>query len=345
MRNIVLEKMQIGEGYLPLVVPEIGINHNGSLDTAKKMVDAAFRAGACIIKHQTHVVEDEMCSMAKNIVPGNADRSIYEVMKQAALKEEEELELKHYVESLGMIYMSTPFSRAAAERLERFGVEIYKIGSGEMNHYPLLDYIASFHKPMIVSTGMNDIKSISKAVNILEKHGVDYALLHTTNLYPTPARLVRLGGMQALMQEFPDIPVGLSDHTKNNNACIAAMALGAKILERHFTDRMDRVGPDICCSMDEKELEKLLQASREVPLMAGGRKEGALEEKVTSNFAFASVVTISSIKKGEAFTRENLWVKRPGNGEFLAEEYEEILGKTAACDISSDIQLKRDMVR
>lgn len=344
MKNIVLNQVSIGEGQTPLVIPEIGINHNGSLRVAKEMAEAAFRAGARIVKHQTHVVEDEMCGAARHVMPGNADISIYEVMERAALPEEEELELKRYTESLGMVFMSTPFSRAAAERLEKFGVQIYKIGSGEMNNYPLLDYIASFGKPMIVSTGMNDISKVAKAVNLLERRGVSYALLHTTNLYPTKPRLVRLGGMQALMKEFPHVPVGLSDHTINNYACIAAMALGAKIVERHFTDRMDRVGPDIICSMDEAQLRQLLQAAEEVPLMLGGEKEEALEEKVTSDFAFASVVTIRPVKKGEAFTRENIWVKRPGNGELPAEEYERVLGKAARCGIGIDVQLKRDMI-
>lgn len=344
MKNIILDKIQIGQGYVPLVIPEIGINHNGSLAVAKKMVDAAFKAGARIIKHQTHIVEDEMCEAAKHVIPGNADISIFDIMAQAALNEEEELELKKYTEAHGMVYMSTPFSRAAADRLERFGVEIYKIGSGELNNYPLLEHIASFQKPMIVSTGMNDLRKISKAVNILEKYSIRYALLHTTNLYPTEPRLVRLGGMQTLMREFPDIPIGLSDHTKNNYSCIAAMTLGAKVVERHFTDDLTRKGPDIICSMDGKQLQDLLQAAQEVPSMLGGQKEEALEEKVTSAFAFASVVTIKPIKKGEAFTKDNLWVKRPGNGELLAEEYESILGKIAKYDLDQNIQLKRNMV-
>lgn len=344
MRNIVLKQLEIGDGFTPLVIPEIGINHNGSLLIAKQMVYAAYRAGAKIVKHQTHVVEDEMCIAAKKVIPGNAKISIYDIMTNSALNEEEELELKEYVENLGMVFMSTPFSRAAADRLEKFGVQIYKIGSGELNNFPLIDYVASFGKPMIVSTGMNDIKSISKAVNILEKRGVSYALMHTTNLYPTPFHLVRLGGMQKLMQEFPDIPIGLSDHTLNNNACIAAMALGAKLVERHFTDTMDRVGPDIVCSMDEKELSKLLEASKEIPLMLGGEKKAAPEEKVTMDFAFASVVTIKPIKKGEIFSKDNLWVKRPGNGDFLAEKYELLLGKKAKCDIEVDEQLLKGMV-
>ena len=164
-----IENIQIGEGCTPLVIPEIGINHEGSLEVAKQMVDAAWRAGARLIKHQTHIVEDEMSHLAKSVIPGNSDVSIYDVMERCALSEEEELELMRYTKEKGMVFLSTPFSRAAADRLERFGVSAYKIGSGEMNNYPLLRHIASFGKPMIVSTGMNDIPSIAKAVNILEK--------------------------------------------------------------------------------------------------------------------------------------------------------------------------------
>lgn len=344
MKNIEIDGLRIGDNEIPLVIPEIGINHNGSLEVAKEMVDAAHAAGAKIIKHQTHIVEDEMCNEAKKVIPGNADISIYEIMEKAALNREEELELKRYTESLGLIFMSTPFSRRAAERLEDFGVKIYKVGSGEMNNYPLLDYIASFGKPMIVSTGMNDIKSVDRAVNILEKRGVSYALMHTTNLYPTEPRLVRLGAMQQLMDKYPDIPIGLSDHTTNNNACIAAMALGAKLVERHFTDNMQRIGPDIICSMDYENLKLLLKASHEIPLMLGGNKEEADEEKVTSDFAFASVVTIKPIQAGEIFTRDNIWVKRPGTGELLADQYELILGKKALVDIGNDVLLKREMI-
>ena len=179
---------------------------------------------------------------------------------------------------------------------------------------------------MIVSTGMNDIKSVAKAVNIMEKYGVPYALMHTTNLYPTKPEWVRLGAMQEMMREFPDVPIGLSDHTLNNNACIAALALGADLVERHFTDEMARSGPDIICSMDEAACEELIQAAIEVPMMRGGTKGALPEEQVTIDFAFATVVTIAPVKKGEVFTKENIWVKRPGTGEILAKDYTKILG-------------------
>lgn len=336
--------IQVGDVCPPLVIPEIGINHNGSLEVAKEMVDAAAAAGARLIKHQTHVVDDEMSAKARSIKPGNADISIYEVMKKAALSFEEERELKSYTEARGLAFLSTPFSRAAADRLEFLGVQAYKIGSGELNNYPLVEYVAGFGKPMIVSTGMNTILQIERAVDILERKNVPYALLHTTNLYPTPPHLVRLGGMLELKRAFPGVAVGLSDHTTSNSACIAALALGASIVERHFTDRMDRVGPDICCSMDQAALCELLRAAREVPLMLGGEKGPAPEEQVTMDFAFASVVTIRPVRAGEVFTRENVWVKRPGTGEIPAAQFSDILRATAATDILADTQLTWGMV-
>lgn len=344
MKTFQIGNIEVGEGARPLVIPEIGINHNGSLEVAKEMVHSAYLAGARLIKHQTHIVEDEMASVAKKVIPGNADISIYEIMSRCALNEEEEREMMRYTEELGMVFLSTPFSRAAANRLEEMGVKAYKIGSGEMNNYPLLDHVASFGKPMIVSTGMNDISSIAKAVNILEKRGVGYALLHTTNLYPTKPEQVRLGAMMEIMKEFSDVPVGLSDHSLNNNACKAAIALGASVVERHYTDRMDRQGPDIVCSMDESVLKDLLLAAKEIPQMLGGKKQALPEEQVTIDFAFATAVTIAPIKAGEKFTRENLWVKRPGTGEIPAERYEELLGKTCGQDLPNDTQLTWKMV-
>lgn len=336
--------IRIGIGEEPLVIPEMGINHEGSLKVAKLIIDAAVRAGAKIIKHQTHVVEDEMSHAAKSVIPGNTNVSIYEVMERCALNEDEEYELMKYAESKGLVFLSTPFSRAAADRLERFGVLAYKIGSGELNNYPLIKHIASFGKPMIVSTGMNGISNIRKAVNIMEEAKVPYALMHTTNLYPTDPSLVRLGAMQEMMSAFPGIPIGLSDHTKNNTACISAMALGASLVERHFIDKMDRPGPDVICSMDEQACEELIIAARDIPKMLGGKKEAVKEEKVTIDFAFSTVVSIKSIKAGEVFTKENLWVKRPGTGEILAEKYEDILGKKAAVDINNDTQLTWKMI-
>jgi sialic acid synthase SpsE len=330
----------IGEDYKPLVIAELGINHSGSIIIAKQMVDAAIRSGVEVIKHQTHIVEDEMSKAAKNVIPGNSKVSIYEIIEKCALNESDELELKQYIESKGLIFLSTPFSRAAVNRLVKMDVPAFKIGSGECNNYPLLDYIASFGKPIILSTGMNSIENVKEAVKTIKKHNTQLALLHTTNIYPTPTKLVRLGAMQELMKEFDDIVIGLSDHTLNNLACFAAVAQGASILERHFTDHKFRQGPDIICSMDEKECKDLIEGSIEIHQMLGGRKEPAIEEGLTIDFAFASVVSIKPIKKGDFFTKDNIWVKRPGKGGILAKHFESILGQTALQNIENDTQLK-----
>lgn len=324
---------KIGRDFPPLVIAEIGINHEGSLKVAKEMVDAAHRAGAEMVKHQTHIVEDEMSKAAKKVIPGNADVSIYEIMERCALDESDELDLKEYAESKGMIFISTPFSRAASERLKKFDIPAYKIGSGECNNYPLLEHIAKFGKPVILSTGMNTIKSVQKAVDVFNKHNTPLALLHTTNLYPTPAHLVRFGAMLQLHNAFPNNVFGLSDHTLNNNACLGAVALGASILERHFTDHMDRQGPDIVCSMDEQSCAELVKGSEEIWSMRGGTKEPSKEEKVTIDFAFATVCTIKSVSKGDILNEGNIWVKRPGTGKILAEYFKDVIGKKALRDI------------
>jgi len=331
---------KIGQDFKPLVIAELGINHEGSLKTAFQMVDAALEAGAEVIKHQTHIVEDEMTAVAKKVIPGNAKESIYAIMARCALNEKDEIELKNYIEKKGMIFISTPFSRAAADRLIKMNVPAFKIGSGECNNYPLLEHIANFGKPVIMSTGMNTIESVKKAVAIFDKKNVSVALLHTTNLYPTPPHLVRLGAMTELANSFPNKVFGLSDHTTSNHACLAAVALGASVLERHFTDDMQRTGPDIICSMDKKACADLIKGSELIWQMRGGKKEPAKEEQVTIDFAFATVCSVKSIKKGDIFTKDNIWVKRPGTGEILAEHFNDILGKKAKYTIAIDEQLK-----
>ena len=323
----------------PLIIAEIGINHNGSLEEAKKIVKSAVLSGAEIIKHQTHIIEDEMTHKAKEVIPGNAEISIHQIMTDCALNEKDEIELKNFTEELGAIFISTPFSRAAADRLERMNVPAYKIGSGECNNYPLIEHIADFGKPIILSTGMNSIETIIPAVEIFRERNLDFALLHTTNLYPTPNHLVRLGGMQELEEKFPDALIGLSDHTLTNHACYAAVALGAKILERHFTDSMTRDGPDIECSMDPAALKELIKGVKIINSQLGGKKLPAEEEGVTIDFAFATVVSIASIKAGDKFTKDNIWVKRPGTGEILAKDFKSIIGKRAQRDISIDQHL------
>ena len=342
MENIFeINGIKIGSKYLPIVIAEIGINHNGSLKTAKEMVDSAHRAGVKIIKHQTHIAEFEMSKAAKKIIPVHTKENIFDIIKKCSLSEKDEYELMIYVKQKGMTFISTPFSREAADRLNKWNIPAFKIGSGECNNYPLLDHVASFGKPIILSTGMNTIEAISKAVRIIKSHDIPYAILHTTNLYPTPNHLVRLGAITDLMNEFPNTIVGLSDHTISNHSSFGAIALGASIIERHYTDSMKRTGPDIVCSMDENECKKLIKGVEILYNQRGGKKIPVKEEKDTANFAFASVDSVKKIKKGEKFGKNNIWVKRPGIGPIMAEELSSIIGKIATRSINSDEFLKK----
>lgn len=337
--EIKVANRKIGENYPPLVIAEIGINHEGSLEKANKMVLDAFNAGAECVKFQSHIIEDEMAPAARKVIPANARDSIYDIMERCRLSEKEEIKLKEYVEKLGMIYLCTPFSRAAADRLEKMGVQAYKIGSGECNNYPLVEHIASFGKPVILSTGMNDIASISKSVGILERAGIGYALLHCTSMYPTPYDKVRLGALAELRAAFPRAVLGLSDHSIGNYTCFAAVSLGASVLEKHFTSKKSWTGPDISISITPAELKDLIIGSRAIHQALGGRKSILKEEKPTIDFAYASIVAVKSIRKGEPFTMENLWVKRPGTG-ILTENLNSIIGKKAKLDIKADSLIK-----
>lgn len=344
MPQITLAGRAIGPDFPPLVIAEIGINHEGDYAKAERMVRDAHAVGCECVKFQCHVVEDEMSPQAKSVIPGNADVSIYEIMERCQLSEADERRLMALVQSLGMIYLSTPFSRAAADRLESMGVPGYKIGSGECNNYPLVDHIASFGKPVILSTGMNSMANVAKSVEILRTRRVPFGLMHTTSMYPTPPEKVRLGAMVELMAAFPDAVVGLSDHTLTIYPCLGAVALGACMLERHYTSDKAWPGPDVFLSMDPAEMQQLIEGSRLIHKALGGTKAILPEEQVTIDFAYASCVTIAPVKKGEAFTKGNLWVKRPGTGEILAEHFTGLLGRKAAADIGPDTQLTWDMV-
>jgi len=332
---------KIGPDFRPLVIFELGINHNGSLKLAKKIVDDAIKAGAEIIKHQTHIPEDEMSLEAKKIVPINANKNIYDLIEECSLNETEEMELKKYIEKKGAIFLSTPFSRKAVDRLVKFKVKAFKIGSGECNNYPLVDYIASFGKPIIISTGMNDINSIKKAIKILKKRKVQYAILHTTNLYPTNHNQVRLNALTELKKMFPNTVIGLSDHTGDNFTSYAAIAMGASIIEKHFIDNSSRKGPDISASVNTKQMMELIKGVDLIHKAIPGGIKPISKEKKTANFAFASVVANKDLEKGTILNRNNIWVRRPGNGDFRAEEYYSLIGKKIKFKIKKNTQIKK----
>jgi Sialic acid synthase len=329
----------VGDNAPPLVIAEIGINHEGNFDKARQMVEDAARAGCECVKFQCHVIDDEMIPAAGAVIPGNATESILTIMQRCALTDDQDRALKAYSEQLGMIYLSTPFSRAAADRLQRMGVIAYKIGSGECNNYPLVRHIAGFGRPVVLSTGMNDLDSVRPSVEILRTASVPFALLHCTSIYPTPYNKVRLGGITDLKTTFPDAVVGLSDHSLGNYTCLAAVALGARILERHFTSDKSWPGPDVPISMDPSELRDLVSGSRAVFEALGGGKTILGEEQPTIDFAYACVVTTREVTKGEKLSSDNTWVKRPGTGEIKAKDYERVLGRSAARTLPAHAQV------
>jgi sialic acid synthase SpsE len=330
----------IGPDYPPLVIAEIGINHGGDLAVAKEMVRLAAGAGCEMIKHQTHIIEDEMTEEAKSIFPPNADVSIWHVMERCALSREDEIELKRYTEEMGMIFISTPFSRAAAEFLEELDVPAYKIGSGEADNIPLIRHIARKGRPVILSTGMQTIETIRASVDILDAAGIDYALLECTNLYPSPPEIVSLRGVTELRAAFPNAVVGFSDHSIGPDMALASVALGACILERHYTDTRYRKGPDIINSMDPAELRYLIDRSREIWIAANNPKQRSAPEEDVYRFARGSIVADADLPEGHVITESDIWARRPGSGEIAAYDFDKVVGKRLMRDVTRNTQLK-----
>ena len=330
----------ISPAHPPLVIAEIGINHGGSLEVAKTMVQLARDAGCECIKHQTHFVEDEMTEEAKSIFPPNADVSIWEVMRRCALPPEAEIELKRYTEGLGMIYISTPFSRAAADFLQSIEVPAFKIGSGEADNLPLIRHIARFGRPVILSTGMQTIETMRASVAILDGAGIDYALLECTNLYPSPPEIVSLQGITDLRAAFPNAAVGFSDHSIGPEMALASVALGACILERHYTDSRYRQGPDIINSMDPAELKFLIDRSREIHIALNNPKKRTGPEEAVYLFARASVVADRDLPAGHLIREADIWARRPGSGEIAGFEFDKVVGKRTTRALPRNTQLK-----
>lgn len=337
---MIIAHREIGPKQPPLVIAEIGINHGGSLEVAKAMVSAAQKAGCEMVKHQTHFVEDEMTDEAKAIFPPNADVSIWEVMQRCALSKGDEIALKKHAESLGMIYISTPFSRAAADFLAEIGVAGFKIGSGEANHVPLIRHIASFGLPVILSTGMQTIESLRPSVQVLDDAGIEYALLECTNLYPSPPEIVSLHGITELRKAFPKAVIGFSDHSIGPEMAIASVALGACIIERHFTDTRYRKGPDIPCSMDPAELRFLIDRSKEIHIALHNPKVRTAPEEDVYRFARGSIVADKDLPVGHVIGEKDIWARRPGSGEISVENFDRLIGARTRNVLKRNQQLK-----
>jgi len=341
MKEFKIGERLIGSNMPPFVIAEAGINHDGDFDKAIQLVDSAKECGADCIKFQYHITEAELIN--SDIKPGYLSKeTLWDITKHIELSSDENIRIKEYCDKVGIIYLCTPFSREAADKLYSMEVPAFKIGSGECSNLPLLEHIAKMTKPMILSTGMNDIESIRKSVEVIQKQDCPLMLMHCTSIYPTPYDKVRLGGIKQLQEAF-NLLVGLSDHSANIYACMAAVALGACVLEKHFTVSSKWPGPDIGFSMEPSELTELAKGSKAVFSALGGQKTVLSEEQPVKDFAFASVVAIADINIGDTFNEENIWVKKPGTGEIEAKDLNLVLGKTAKENIKKDQQLAHKM--
>ncbi len=339
--KIKIGNILISNNSKPLIVAEIGINHFGSLIKAKQIVNSLKNIGVKAVKVQIHIPEEEMSSICKTIKPGNSKKNIYDIIKNNSLNLEEELELKKYIENKNLLYIATPFSYKAAEWLNKNNAKIIKIGSGETNNIPFIKYVCSFKKPMIVSTGMNSLRVIKKTVKIINSNKIPHVLLHCVNLYPTNYKLIRLNRMLEMQKIFKNSIIGYSDHTIGNTIPIAALALGAKLIEKHYVINKKIKGPDTDSSMDQTEAKNLLQSSQQLYDAFSNNKEILNQEEVTRRFAFHSVVSRQNINKGEKFTFQNLTTKRPGTGFFPAHKIYSLLGKKSKSKIKKDALIKK----
>ncbi len=337
MNDFPIGSRRVGPDHPPYVIAEAGINHEGQLDKALALVDAAAKSGADCIKFQCHITEAEM--IPTDMRPGEiSSERLWDIIKRCELTADEEVRVMRHCEARGIQYLCTPFSREAADRLERHGVLAYKIGSGECNNSPLIEHVARFGKPIMLSTGMNDLASIRPAVDIIRRARCPLLLFHCTSMYPTPYAKVRLGALADLARAF-DAPVGLSDHTPGFYVPLGAVALGACAIEKHFTISRKWPGPDNPISIEPDELAHLVAGVRAVHAARGGAKTILPEEQPVIDFAYASIVAIKDIAAGEPLDHRNVWVKRPGTGPLHARDLSRVLGKVAARAIREHTQL------
>lgn len=338
LNEIRIGNIVIGPNRPVFVIAEAGINHNGSFSIAKKMVDMAKKAGADCIKFQTHITEEEMTKT--NILPGKISKTpLWNIIKNCELTEQEELKLSNYCKEKKILFLSTPFSIPAIDRLEKIKIPAYKIGSGELTNLPFLKHIAEKGKPVILSSGMSNMNEIKVAVSLFKKHRIPLALLQTTSEYPCDYRDVNLGVLDIYKRLF-DIPVGISDHSFGIYTALGAVAKGASIVEKHVTLDKKMPGPDQKLSLEPHELAELVKGCRAIKLALGSTKKILKKELPVLRFARESVVTLQKISKGDIFSEKNLTTKRPGTGQIPAKEYYKIIGRKAKRDIAENKQLR-----
>jgi N,N'-diacetyllegionaminate synthase len=322
------------------IIAEAGVNHNGNLETAKLMVDKAKEAGADCIKFQTFVSENLVSKRA-----GKADyqklntaseETQLEMLKKLELSFDAFVELKGYCDDKGIEFLSTAFDLDSIDHLNHLGMRMWKIPSGDITNLPYLLQIARLKKPVILSTGMCNLEEVRASMAVLQENGAgQITLLHCTTQYPTPYVDVNLNAMNTLQKEF-HVPVGYSDHTKGIEVAVAAVALGATVIEKHFTLDKNMEGPDHKASLEPQELASMVQAIRNIELSLGtGIKSPAASEINNMDIARKSIIAKHNIKKGEIFTEENLTVKRPGNGISPMQWYQ-VIGQAAMKNYEED---------
>lgn len=322
-----------------LIIAEAGVNHNGSIDTAKKLIDVAKESGADIVKFQTAKLDSlvakgaQMADYQKQNM--GVEKSQKEMLSNLLLSFDEFRELAEYCRNVGIKFLSTPFDIDSIVFLNDLQ-DTWKIPSGEITNYPYLVEIAKTQKTIILSTGMSTIEEVGQAVDILNRNGAtNITLLHCTTDYPTAMEDVNLNAMMTLRQEF-NLPVGYSDHTKGIEVSVAAVAMGATVIEKHFTLDRNMEGPDHKASLEPDELKMLVSSVRNVEKAKGDFvKKPAEAELKNRNVARKSIVAAKSIKEGEEFTDDNLTTKRPGNG-LSPMMWNDIIGKSATRDYNED---------
>ena len=327
-----------------LIIAEAGVNHNGSLERAKEMALAAKKAGADIVKYQTAVPEQVVSRFAEKAdyqkQQTGSEESQLEMIKKIHFGFEEHRQLKEYCDEIGIRYLSTPFDLDSIDFLATLDMSVWKIPSGEITNLPYLEKVAALKKPLILSTGMSMLSEIEDALAVLEENGCeDVTLLHCNTEYPTPMEDVNLLAMRDLEEQFA-LPVGFSDHTLGIEADIAAAALGACVIEKHFTLDKTLEGPDHQASLEPDELEAMVRAIRNIEKALGtGEKHVTPSEAKNRPIARKSIVAKRAIKKGEVFTAENLTTKRPGDGISPMRWYE-VLGRHAPRDFAEDEKIE-----
>lgn len=325
-----------------IIIAEAGVNHNGDINIAKKLIEVASEAGADYVKFQSFVARDCVSKIAKKasyqLENTDENQSQLDMIKKLELDEKAHEELIKHCNKCGIKFLSTPFDLKSIELLARLNVELFKIPSGELTNYPYLKKIASYDKNIILSTGMATLLEIQNALNVLTSNGIQrekITILHCNSEYPTPFEDVNLKAMQTLKETF-DLPVGYSDHTLGISVPIAAVAMRACVIEKHFTLDKTMQGPDHQASLDINELKAMVKSIRDIEKALGdGVKKPSKSEMKNIDIVRKSLVAKKSIKKGECFSEENLTTKRPGNG-ICAMNYEKYIGKIAQKNYQED---------